>query len=282
MLHFDINKTLIATDKAGGKSLEDVLNHLLASEYRYRWEEGVSEPISYEEYIREIVLPGPEHDLELKAKRKVYLDHFLDYLKEQSHPLYLDVLKTYTAAFEKLQHSNGNVFPSFYKLLRVLDEAEISYTLYLRSFGSEIFEIAEEINSIYGELFAQSGSFKHRDLIVDGKNIGSDPSDIYRFLCNNSHMAIQDDWSYWMLGKKASSYGKPFIIDQNDPTILAIFFDDNIYDNIVAPIDMESGEPLPIEEVINRKQMVCVDTLKAILDDNYFFDLVNQARKNNN
>jgi hypothetical protein len=281
MLHFDINKTLIATDRAGGKSIENVLNGALASKYKYRWDTTIAEPISYEIYIREILLPGPEHDLELKERRKVYLTHFVDYLKEQNHLLYPEVENIYKIALEKLKNT-GNVFPSFYQLLKRLDQEKISYTLFLRSFGSEVFEIAEEINEGCGNIFMNSGSFIEGKLVVADEIVGNDAPEIYEVLNRSSHMAIQDDWKYWITGETANSFGKPFIIDQNDPSILGIFFDDNIdlsntEKNIIAPIDVSTGLLIPIEELAKRNQVVCVDTLNAILDDNYFVELVNQA-----
>lgn len=51
ILHFDINKTLIASDRAGNKSIEQVINELLACEYKFKWDESVKEAISYDEYV---------------------------------------------------------------------------------------------------------------------------------------------------------------------------------------------------------------------------------------
>jgi hypothetical protein len=287
MLYFDVNKTLIATDKAGGKSLENVLNGALASKYKYRWDATITEPVSYENYIRDNLLPGPAHDLELKKKRKAYLDHFVDYLEEQNHPLYPEVQSIYAIALEKLKNSKESVFPSFYQLLKRLDQEKISYTLFLRSFGSELFEIAEEINTVCGNIFMNSGSFIEGRLVIAGEIVGNDISEIYAVLRSSTHMEIQDDWKYWMSGETASAFGKPFIIDQSDPSILGIFFDDNIdlnntEKNIIAPIDVSSKLPISIQELIKRNQLVCVDTLNAILNDNYFVELVNQALSEHN
>lgn len=282
MLYFDINETLIASDRAGGKTLENVLNQLLASKYEYKWDPTITEPISYVTYIKEVLLPGPEHDLDLKKRRRAYLGHFIDYLKDQNHPLYAEVQATYKIALEKLESAKGNVFPSFYQLLRKLDQEKISYTLILRSFGSEVFEIAEEINQVYGDIFKNTGSFIEGKLTMADESFGNDVSEIYEILSHSSHTAIRDDWKYWMSGNMDSAFGKPFILDLSDPKILGIFFDDNIKlndteKNIIAPIDVSTGLLIPIEKLIKRKQVVRVDTLKAILDDNYFADLVDQA-----
>lgn len=282
MLYFDINKTLIASDRVGGQSIEDVLNQLLASKYKYRWHSSLSKPISYDAYIRNILLPGDEHDLTLKKQRKTYQNHFISDLKDRNHPLYLEALKTYNSAHEKLKKSNGNVFYSFYRLLEMLDQKHISYTLILRSFGAEVFEIADEINEIYDNKFSHTGFFLEGKLFVDNEIVGNNAFEIYDFLKNSNHIAIRDDWKNWMNGKMDSQFGKPFIIDPADKNTLNLFFDDNIdlsdnKKNIISPIHAKTGRPILIGELADRKQVISVDTLEAILNENYFINLVDEA-----
>jgi hypothetical protein len=283
LLYFDINKTLIASDQAGGKSVDDVLNQLLSCEYHFKWDSSIQEPISYDTYVRNVLLTGSEHDLELKERRRFYLDHFIDYLREQNHPLYSKALTTYNAALQKLEGSQGIVFPSFYYLLNELDREGVAYTLILRSFGTEVFEIADEINNaILQKKFNHSGLFNQGTLLIDNEIKGNNPTEIYRILCSVDHIAIRDDWEHWMKGEMGSQYGKPFIVDRNNDRILEVFFDDNINlidnkKNIISPIDANTGSPIAIKELADQHQIVRVDTLQAILNDNYFIEHVQEA-----
>lgn len=279
MLYLDVNKTLIASDEAGGKSVEDVLNALLAEKFRFRWDASLRSPLSYDVYVKTVLLPGPNHDLELKKQRKALLTRFVESLREQEHPLYPEVFSIYQTALSKLQNGNGRVFPSFYHLVNYLDQTEISYTLILRSFGTEVYEIAAEINSHYPNKFQHSGKFDRGTLIL-GEWQAKSPREIYTLLRSLSHMAINDDWVYWNKGAQASQYAKPFLIDTSDNKTLGIFFDDNIdlsnsSKNIIAPIDVTTGRQIPVKDLPN--QVVQVDTLEAILNDNYFIERVQKA-----
>lgn len=281
-LHFDINKTLIASDKAGGKSIADVLNQLLAADCRYQWDPALPEPITYESYIKEVLLPGPDYDLELKKQRKYHLDHFLELLAAQNHPLYPELQRKYDTALEKLQNGSGNVFSSFYRLLERLDREKLPYTLFLRSFGTEVFDIAEEINHTYQPKFAQNGVFKRGALYIEGQLITTQISELYAFLASGQHTAIQDDWEYWMQGAMGKPFGKLFPVDLNDSQELGIFFDDNLElndgsTNIVAPIDVQTGQAMAISTLTQQTRLVRVDTLEAILNENYYNELVDKA-----
>jgi len=279
MLHFDINKTLIASDRAGGKSTENVLNQLLSAKYQDCWDSSIEEAISYDDYVRNVLFPGPEYDLELKKQRKNYLDHFVGYLRERNHPFYPECIKTYNAALKVLQNSKGDVFPSFYRLLEELERRNISYKIILRSFGEEVFEIAEEINANYKDIITNFGSFKKGTLILDSHEVGCNPTAIYEALRSAGHAAIRDDWQYWMEGNMDGKFGKPFFLDQSDNNTLSFFFDDNIYlddreKNIVAPIDAKTGKPIAIAELAALHRVICVDTLEAILNERYFVNLI--------
>ena len=276
ILHFDINQTLIASDRAGGKSLENALNALMAGKYKSQWDSSVSEPISFEAYVKEILLPGDEYDQDLKKERRAYLYHFIEYLLENDHPFYPLVLGDYKAVLRILENSDGIVFPSFYRLLENLDEKQLSYTIVLRSFGEEVLQVMDEINAIYKPIIEKSGEFREGVLFIDDK-----PAEIYPVFHAKS-AAIHDDWAYWANNNMLVEYGKPFYIDPQDPETLSIFFDDNIRvddsgKNIISPRDVNSGKFLPVKELEQSGQVVCVDTLEAIVNENYYIDLVQKA-----
>lgn len=282
ILYFDINKTLIASDKAGNKSVEEVLNELLAEKYKDYWSDSLDEPITFDEYVQTILVPGPRESRELRDERKIYTQHFIDYLLGQNHPSYQAVLDDYEAALMVLDNSNGMIFPSFYALKDHLDNSGISYSIILRSFGEEVFEVKDEINKVYTMFFNGSGTFREGKLQLEDDQSIEDPLAIYQFLRRIDHTAIHDDWNFWNGNSMFSNAGKPFYIDREDHETLPIFFDDNIREddsthNIIAPLDAVTNELIPIEQLIESGQALRVDTLKAILNNNYYINCVDEA-----
>lgn len=281
ILYFDINKTLIASDKAGNKSVNDVVNELLAEKYQACWDASVKDPLTFDEYVNTILLPGPKNDENLRTQRKFYRQHFIEYLQEHNHSLYKTILQDYENVLTTLNTSNGSIFNSFYSLLNHLDQNKISYSVVLRSFGKEVFEVKDEINKLYKMIFNQTGQFHQGSLILEGNQLIEGDA-IYKKLRKIEHIAIHDDWGYWSKNKMSSKFGKPFYIDQKDHQILSIFFDDNINENdanynIIAPLDAATGTLIPIEKLVASGQAVRVDTLKAILNNNYYIKHVAEA-----
>lgn len=282
ILNFDVNKTLIASDKTENKSLEDVINELLSRKYSACWDETVFEPITFDAYVRNVMMPGEEHDVELKMARLVHLTHFIDYLQEHDHPLLPIVSKQFNMIIDTLK--GAHIFPSFYRLIDYLDEKSISYTLFLRSFGKEVFEVKNVINAQLNDLFEVEGEFRKGILNLHGEGSLAIPQDIQAFFYSRRHAAIHDDWPYWMKGEMFAQFGKPFYISLEDREHLSLFFDDNIkvgsFDkNVLAPLNGVTGESIPIPVVLNSKQMIFVDTLEAITNENYFIERVEEALK---
>jgi hypothetical protein len=283
ILHFDVNKTLIASDKANNKGVENVINEMLASNFKACWEESIVEPISFEDYVKEILFPGDECDLELKSKRNRFLQHFIKYLHDSNHPLFPEAIKISDTVRQILQDTQGTVFPSFYRLLGELDRNEKSYSIILRSFGEEVFDVANEIESLSAISFSQLGEMHQGKLFIKYNEYES-PQAIYEALAEGNS-AIRDDWSFWMNGKKKCQYGKPFYVDSGDTKTLSIFFDDNIHldnreDNIIGSMDSKTGTPIPVSDLGDLGQLVRVNTLDAILNDLYFVKLINNALEN--
>lgn len=282
MLYFDMNKTLIASDQLQGKSEEDILNEILASQWKSCWDTTIQEPITYIEYVKQVVVPGPANDPELHQKRQFHYHHFIDDLQERNHPLYQEIATIYHQALDKLYSSPSLVFPSFYQLLNKLEAEQRSYTIILRSFGSEVFEIADKINTTFKPLFHHYGNFKQGTLTVDDQQQGSNLSEVYQMLHSLSHMAIRDDYDYWDQGEFRTPFGKPFLLNQSNNDVLEIFFDDHINlntqeTNIIAPIDIQTGQTIPTEKLVRSGQVVRVNTLEAILNDDYFIKHVQRA-----
>lgn len=282
ILYFDINKTLIASDKAGNKTIEDVLNELLSEKYQAVWDNSLKEPVSFDRYVSTTLVPGPNDDQTLRQQRRQYLDHFLDYLRINSHPLYEAAMKDYQDALSILKSSNSTVFPSFYQLINKLEEDHINYSIILRSFGHEIAEVRKEIADVSKLSFAHDGQFQQGSLYLDQGTLFTQTQGIYSSLKHGGHASIRDDWNYWSADGMSSRCGKPFYIDTEDTSTLSIFFDDNIHPtnaqlNIIAPIEVKTGVPIPVTNLIQSGQAVKVDTYEAIVNPQYYIQKVYQA-----
>lgn len=280
VLYFDVNKTLIASDLVQNKSTENILNELLAYQFSSCWDETVQAPISYSNYIKQM-LPTGLDDETLDKLHGSQLHHFIDYLRANDHPFYQEASELFNSALQRLSSSPHGVFPAFYHLLDELDEKQLSYTIILRSYGSEIFELAERINDVVKPLFNHSGSFKNGILSVGDQKAETHP-EIYHLLHSLSHVAVRDDYQYWKTGNFRSQFGKPFLLDQYNLDVLDIFFDDGIRltnqdNNIIAPIDIHTGKLIPIQELDHSGQVVRVNTLECILNDDYFSKYVQKA-----
>jgi hypothetical protein len=286
ILHFDINKTIVANDKAANKSVDNILNEMLAIKYKFYWDSNLVEPISYLEYVQKILIPGPINDPDLRTQRKYFIHHFKDYLLEVEHPLYNAVQEDYQKASTLLNDFPSIVFPSFYNLLKHLKDKEILHTIILRSFGSELFDVKNEVNRCHNNMFSRICRFSSGKLVTENGTFIEEPYAIYKHLTELKHTVIQDDWDYWNANGMSSDKGKPFYIHTEDLDTLSIFFDDNIIEdnsiNIISCFDPITEKKIPIQELIQSGQAVRVDTLEAILNENYFIEQLEIGLKNHN
>ncbi|MBS0622843.1 MAG: hypothetical protein JSR80_07810 [Verrucomicrobia bacterium] len=250
ILQFDINGTLIAMDSATDADLSHYLNRILYDH----------------------VYPSPPP---LSKEERYY---FLDLLRAAGDPHLEEMEERYHEMWEKLGGEN-KIFPSFFKLLDYLEEEQISYSLSLRTFGWDLEETREQIEDIYPHLFKNSGYFRQNVLHLDGQPPISSLHIQYELLADHN-FALRDDFRYWSTHDREARYGKPLLIDPLSED-LPLFFDDNIPKDphslygIVDPIDVRTGLHLPPACV--RHHLLRVNTAQAILDDNYFIDLVEEA-----
>lgn len=282
VLHFDVNKTLIASDLAGGKSVENVLNHLLAEKYTGFWERGQEAPMSYHAYIEQVRIPGDPGDPECKMRRNQFLNRFVESLEESAHPLAAAVRSEYHALIERLESYNGEVFQSFFTLIEYLEAEQIPYSLALRSFGKDLGSVAGAIEArLERPFFDAYARFKQGVLITPSETFAT-PSSIYHYFVCGKNIVVNDDWHYWHSHKNKRAYGKPFYVDLHNAEVLELFFDDNLEGpdsptNIVNGVDAATGKPVPLKGLLDAGQLVKVDTLEAILNERYFVEKVQKA-----
>jgi hypothetical protein len=286
LLNMDVNQTLIATDTAGHKTLESVLSTLLSDKVCYRWTNQLDKPITYRAYIEEYVLPGSaDDDAVLRKKRGEYLAQFVSFLKTTYHPLEKKVVSDYD--FMKAKLETSFIFPSFLNLIVWLKEQEIPYTIILRTFGFDRDSVATAITQHFpDDSFFGSGKFKDETMFLKTQEQDccfKNWDEIYQiFASAPAHLALQDDYALWDGHQRARAYGKKFFLDLKDVSTLSLFFDDHIVysdgeKNIVDAVDVKTGEHLSIIELIEQKKIFPIDAHQAIMDDNYYINLVKQA-----
>jgi hypothetical protein len=284
LLHFDINKTIIAEDLTAGKSLDMVISSLLAEKCIQQWDLDHS-PMSFYDYVHTVLVPGPTTPT-IKQQRNEILAWFVYMvLNDSDFPNRDQILKTYFQVTRKM--GGQYLIPSFVKLITHLQEQNIDFKIILRTFGGDlrVGKVTQEIDELLSDShFTYWGKMKERQLFLEDGTHLSSLKDIHRFFMDaTGHIAIQDSWEDWSRDSERGRSGKPFMFDPNDLTTLSLFFDDNINPdpsseyNIVAPMDLE-GNLLDLAPLLGH-QIFVVDTLQAILDENddYYIQLVDEA-----
>lgn len=282
VLHFDVNNTIIAEDRANDKSLEDNLNSLLAERYVGLWEKSQETPMSYYDYVHRVLFPGPKGDKELKKARKQYLSRFLLFLEETHHPLAPEAARAYQALKGKIDEQDNPVFMSFFALLGYLEENDITFSVVLRSYGMDLGAVVSGVESyLERPFFDEHGAFREGNLFIE-ENCYSDRNDIYAYLTSGKNLVVKDDWLWWSSHGTSTEYGKPYYVDDQDSDLLQIFFDDNAKcysssTNVINAVDRRTGLGYPVEKLAETGKIVRVDTFQAILEDAYFIDKVKAA-----
>lgn len=278
ILHKDINKTIIAEDPAGDKTIDDVLIHSLAEQYFDRWDEAIINPISYTEYIKQYVLPGKKGDQNLKKLRNQRISGFIEFLRSTQHSYYYEVNERYLKLRTKILSSKSVIFKSFYREIEFLEDNNIPYSIVLRTFGKDLDRIIDEIHRhIRSDFFSWRGIFKNgvlelSSLLTNEHITLSTVQEIYDFLKDHGNVALQDDWKIWNQHGECQQFGKLFPVDCDDRGVITYFSDDNGHpnDGILNPRHPITNAVLHVDELIKSKHICVADMLKAIEDDEYY------------
>jgi len=285
ILHVDVNKTIMAEDPAGGKSVSDVLIGALAETYEDRWDSTITHPMSYKEYVDTHLFPGAKGDQELKKLRNAQVARFIEYLAETNHPLHSEIQGRYARLLAKLNNHESIIFPSFFAAIRYLDAHAIPYSIVLRTFGKDLDRVMDEFDCCLApRFFSWKGEFNESILTMTSLDSGEivilrTTAEVYAFLQTHGNVAIHDDWNYWNKHGECKEYGKLFPIDVWDPHVICLFADDNANpkDGILNPRHPVTNESLDVEFLIADDYIRVVNTLEAIEDDDYFIHYVLMA-----
>ncbi|MDN3504545.1 MAG: hypothetical protein P0S95_03085 [Rhabdochlamydiaceae bacterium] len=284
VLQFDVNQTLIGTDKASNKSLDDVINHILAKRYYDYWDETVTEPLSYADYVYEVKVPGKRGDNFLKRKRTKLINNFVDYVTEANHPKAEQIKNIYDQVLAKFNDESVYVVPSFYKFLEFIEKEGYQYNLILRSFGRDLASVKQAIEKQTDLRFSQErlNFFRGELFTTDQIEPIKDETIIYNFLKSHGHISIQDNWKEWQDHNQDGAFGKPIFVDPADKGTLVFFFDDHLEKpssphNVGTVINAQNGQVLPLVSYFNT-QVFAVDFIEALLNEDYFIELFQKSK----
>jgi hypothetical protein len=267
ILHFDINKTIIAMDAVQGKDQGTTINGILAEFTFAKWDGEQTQ--SYYAYVTDqIAQENPQLSKiseNFKKLRSERLKEFPDYIAKKQPVLLEPYTKDKTAMTTLLSSGKMVIFPSFYKAIKWLNDTfPQKYMIHLRTFGRDLPDVVPTLE-------------KHTQLrFTYGSPTGS-AQDRWQYIASlNTHCAIQDDYAHWKAAGFQSAGGKPFPIDSRNPHVLSIFFDDNA-DDREKPIIMPVGPNGQLEDVaalLKKGNIVAVNPKEAILDENYFINKI--------
>jgi hypothetical protein len=274
--HFDINKTILATDKVQGKDLVKTVNEVIAEYTHEKWN-GIHAQ-SYYHYISDQIeqehpdLPRASDDF--RHMRLERIGRFSNYLQERDPQLLARYEIEKAKMLQILSGDETVIFPSFYKALRWLQEQfPERHTIFLRTFGKDLPEIVPLIEEKTHIRFAGHGEFKGTDLHTkDGTE------SIMNFFTRpaGQHYAIRDDYAHWKSKGFQAAGGKLFPIDLNNTDFVSMFFDDNADDEhrpIIRPVG-PNGELHNTTILLEAGHIVAVNTKEAILDEDYFINKI--------
>jgi len=270
-IHFDINKTIIATDAVQDKNLESTINGIIAECMEAAWDSKHTQ--SYYAYATaQVAQENPslaKTDETFKKKRSERLEQFVTHL--QQYPTHLKQYEDDKASMMRILQGEGLViFPSFYKTLAWLEtEYPQQYSIYLRTFGTDLPKVVPAIQKNTTLQFANQNA-NLTEVISRAALLSTISS------AHTSHWAIRDDYGYWKSKTFQAVGGKPFSIDLNNPHHVSMFFDDNANDQdkpIIYPFSA-NGDLEDTNELLKTGHIVAVNPKEAILDENYFINKI--------
>lgn len=279
VFHFDVNKTILVVDSVQRQSCDDFVNDILAGSYKYLWDEHLTEPVSYKHYV--------ENFLDLSEDEAAErISQFIEFVNDMDHEFKNKVNEDAGLLYDKLTLQKTIVLLSFYKLISFLRQSGIDYTIILRSFGTDLDRVANEVNIELGEAFFDEYAHFDKGKLCVGEGTLTSPQEIYAYFSACSNLIVRDDYLWWKSHDKDSCYGKPFYFDFNDDSVVHVFFDDHIEENdggknIIAPCDATTGERIVHSKLLELGVVQRADPYQAILDDDYylngFLNLLNKS-----
>lgn len=334
ILHIDINETILVGDEAGGDTREESLNKILAKSAFVRLPENQN-GIPLKEVIPTLWWDGteiggnenkteppplytgwnwppncvPYYRTAFKKRRKDFVNSDGRCYK----PLYDKMQEILSFEDETLPNVLSHMLPAIFHTLVVLSNRKEPFRLVLRSFGSDVKEVAEAIS-----LFAQGKhpdypDFKNEALVATSEDLvqgrwSSNDNDetIFQLLKDDCVVAsgddqvldwiqerticgIHDDYLFWSQNDWEPWAGKPVWVPSRNKRQHHLLFDDNIHNlenDSIASVRMQSNDngklflTLSGSEILQMQglHLIRVPTIEPILNRDWFLEQIDQAR----
>lgn len=169
------------------------------------------------------------------------------------------------------------------RLINDLEKLKTPFTIILRTFGNDAQNVINELEKKTKIQFGNFAAFKDGCLTDNNKNILKTTNEILESIKPNQHGAWQDDYLHWHSHGETHTYGKPYPINLNSKDTVPIFFDDNATDKKILSVQVTSGnvsdQPMLQKKLTKLGRIVPVNTLRAILEEDYFQNCVDFALK---
>lgn len=280
ILFFDINKTIIDYDSSKNIDSEQAIAKIISENVSGKWS-STTEFNTFRNFI--------EKQNEDRNKSQNYKQVY-DAQYTKINPDILELHKKLSLAMQCHKEKYNGIFASFIRLIHFLDANlpnNIQYKIVLRTFGHDRKSVVDALNKILSRKMNNYGSMieeKDSSVVLEYKceNDGlkkkiTDPNKLVELFVNSDgHWSVQDNYQHWENGNHKYSHGKPFPHhDRMD--VHCIFFDDNVSKKqIINPMwpYKVSNDQLSIQhkKLCNKHHIVAVDTVQAILDDDYFIN----------
>ncbi len=293
-VYFDVNKTIIMSDRGSNKNETDVINGILAEHVEalhHDWgQTGVRE--SYYDYLTRLGKSLYPHDYhERKDYRNELVHRFVAFL-EDKYPELAERAKEYTDALHlKLAaRQHGNLVQAFSRFVAAFQASKRGYPadlkIVFRTFGQDLNEIESAVVGMNSEgktpfergEFTAQGTFVFQGKVYPRAHFGA-------ALRQNSKaffVGIADSYSYWRGSHFAAQAGKPLPVFQGRS--FTPLFDDNIKGegeslakrDIIHPYWEHDKKGILPRELLGS-WLIRVNPFEVLQNENYFIEEYNKA-----
>jgi len=274
-LFFDVNKTVLMSDAASGKSSADVIAGMFAESKEYAIF-GDNEQETYYEYLTRKVQKLGILGEKGKEKRNKLLLSVLAQLEKKMKPEESESLKERVKRCHQILEESapyGGLIPSFRNLLHVLEQQKKSpYKVIFRTFGTDLPHIQAGVQAIFPSLSFVSGEFTEDQFEITGGEKYPRLEFYHSFTqySDARFFAFRDHYPTWEKSGFTYKGGKPFPLFGNAARI-SVFFDDNIREKILFPYKGGEHGLVPSEDGM-FVTMQEVDSLQALEKDGYYLE----------
>lgn len=277
-----------------------------------------SDFLEYGEYKLKEVEEFENQNKQLKKQKKELKKNFTEegapgydmrpYFEKMRQKIYLTpaARERFEGTFPNLKGGHHQILPSFFNLIKYLQDQKRSFSIVFRTFGHDIENVTKEFNTfVLGKHPLHSLPKKHmaKSIKLVSETFGAlertddqtylhlgviDPKKRERairtitgmdaindFIRQSSlasqTLSLRDHYDYWASKAEDAAAGKLHVVNPLDAKVHSVFFDDNVERTEAHIVDVRNvtGESISFAEA-NGRYIWKVDPIQALMDDGYF------------